>query len=371
MKLKEIISFLESIAPLALQEDYDNAGLIIGNIEKQVESTLICLDVTEAVLEEAVKNGHDLIISHHPLIFRGITKINPDQYPGNIIAGAIRHNIAVYAIHTNLDNVDQGISRLLAEQIGLKDLNVLKPLKGELKKLVVFCPDIKLSDGQYVPGLVRNAMFEAGAGFIGDYDSCSYNTDGMGTFRGLEGTNPFIGTQGKMTVQKEVKIETVVPSYLQNKVIKSMKEVHPYEEVAYDIYPLDNEYEKAGSGMIGDLPLEMTQKEFLNMVRENLGCKALRHSDISKKKISKVAVCGGAGSFLIGDAIRSEADAFISSDLKYHDYFGTNKNLLLVDAGHYETEQFFIDYLYQLLIKKFSTFAISKTMLISNPINYL
>ncbi len=371
MKISEIVKFLETIAPPSLQEDFDNSGLIVGSQEDEVNSVLLCLDLIPEIVEEAIQNKCQLIITHHPIIFKGIKSINSRTYPGNVIYKAIQHNMSIYAMHTNFDNIFKGVNYSLAQQLELNELQILKPRKAVLKKLVVFCPDIKLSDGSYVPGMVRNAMFEAGAGHIGNYDSCSYNIEGMGTFRGLEGTNPFVGTRGQMSVQKEVRVETVFPAYLENQIVKAMLEAHPYEEVAYDIYPLENETSFAGSGMLGQLALEMDTEEFLQHVKTKLGLKFLKYNSTYKGSIKKVAVCGGAGSFLLPDALHSGAQAFITADIRYHEYFGLDNQLLLIDAGHYETERFAIDYLHELLMKNFPTFAISKTRLISNPINYL
>jgi dinuclear metal center YbgI/SA1388 family protein len=371
MKIKEVINYLESIAPVSYQEDYDNAGLIIGDKNQEISSALICLDITEEVIEEARAGNHNLIIAHHPIIFRGLKKLSPKTFTNKNVLKAIKNDIAIYAIHTNLDNVSEGVNKKIAEKLGLQNVKILDPIKGDLKKLVVFCPDIKLSDGQYVPGKVRNAIFEAGAGYIGDYDSCSFNMDGLGTYRGMEGTNPFLGTKGQVNVQKEVKIETIFPAHLQSRIIEKMIEAHPYEEVAYDIYPLDNENPKVGAGVIGELKEKSDELEFLKEVKKTFESKCIKHTKLLNKKIKKVAVCGGSGSFLLNKAMGSGADIFISADFKYHDFFEANNNILIADIGHYESEQFTIDLLHDLLIKKFPTFAISKIKVKTNPINYL
>lgn len=371
MKIKDITNYLEEIAPPSFQESYDNAGLIYGDSNKTIDKALVCLDLTEDVLNEAVSAGADLIISHHPIVFKGIKKLTGKNYVEKILIKAIQKDIAIYAIHTNLDNVINGVNERISQNLNLKNIQVLRQVKGQLKKLVVYCPDIKMSDGQYVPGMVRNAIFEAGAGFIGDYDSCSFNSDGLGTYRGLEGTNPFIGTQGNTNVQKEVKIETIFPSHLEQKIISKMIEVHPYEEVAYDVYPLENSNTKLGAGIFGELAFEMDEKEFLKFVKEKMKVKVIRHTRFLNKTISKIAVCGGSGSFLLPDAINKNADVFISADFKYHDFFDADGKILIADIGHFESEQFTIDLIHDLLIKKFPTFAVSKTKVITNPINYL
>jgi dinuclear metal center YbgI/SA1388 family protein len=370
MKIKNIIEALERLAPHMLQEDYDNAGLIFGDLEKNLDGALICLDITEAIIDEAINNNCQLIISHHPLIFRSIKKLNSKQFPGRILIKAIQEEIAIYCIHTNLDNIRSGVNYILSEKLELENCRILKPQKGLLKKLVTFCPDIHLSDGSYVPDVVRAALFNAGAGYIGNYDSCSFNIHGEGTFRGLEGTDPFIGTKGELTSQKEIRVEIVFPAYNQANILEALLSSHPYEEVAYDIYPLDNVFEGAGSGMIGDLSVPLKEKDFLGFVKDQLGLSLIAHSAFMNKKISRIAICGGAGSFLLQDAIKARADVFLTGDLKYHDFFEPDGKILLADIGHYESEQFTIDLLYEYLIKIFNNFAFQKTKLKTNPINY-
>lgn len=371
MKIKEIISYIESFAPLAFQEEYDNAGLIIGDEKANVNSALLCFDVTLDVLEEAIKKKCNLIISHHPIIFIGIKKITGNNYIDQIIVKAIKNDIAIYAVHTNLDNIKSGINNMFCQKLGLTNCRILKPKRNLLQKLVTFCPDIKLPNGRYAPGAIRNALFAAGAGFIGNYDKCSHNIEGRGTFRGLEGTDPFIGKQGRTQVQKEVRIETIFPKYLQSKVISALLEAHPYEEVAYDIYPLDNPHNEVGAGMIGELEKEVKDIKFLQLVKKTLNCENIRHSNLLNKNIKKVAVCGGAGSYLLNDAISNKADIFISADFKYHEFFRADNKIIIADIGHYESEQFSIEILHDILTKKYTTFAFRKTSLKTNPIKYL
>jgi len=370
MKIKNIIEALDRLAPPMLQEDYDNAGLIYGDPEKDVDGALICLDITEAIIEEAINNNCQLIISHHPLIFRSIKKLNAYHFTGRILIKAIQEDISICCIHTNLDNIRSGVNNILSEKLELENCRILKPQKGLLKKLVTFCPDIHLSDGSYVPDVVRSALFNAGAGYIGNYDSCSFNITGEGTFRGLEGTDPFIGTKGELTSQKEIRVEIVFPAYNQVRILEALLLSHPYEEVAYDIYPLDNLFEGAGAGMIGDLAVPSKETDLLGFVKDQLRLPFIEHSAFLNKKVSRIAICGGAGSFLIQDAIKAHAEVFLTGDLKYHDYFEADGKILLADIGHYESEQFTIDLLYEYLIKIFNNFAFQKTKLKTNPINY-
>jgi len=371
MKIKQITDLLEKFAPLALQEHYDNSGLIVGNPEKEISKVLICLDVTGEVLEEAVKLKAGLIISHHPLIFKGLKRLTEGTNIERLVTKAIKNEIAIYAIHTNLDNIFTGVNLAICEKLELKNCRVLQPGQNLLKKLVTFCPDIRLADGTYVPDAVRKALFDAGGGYIGNYDSCSFNMEGTGTFRGLEDTMQFIGKKFEITEQKEIRVETIFPSYLQKNIIKALLEAHPYEEVAYDIYPLSNTFEKCGSGMIGELASDYDENEFLKLVKDQLQVKMLRHSRLRGKKIKIVAVCGGAGSFLISEAVCQNADVFVTADLKYHDFFEAEEGIMLVDAGHYETEQFSINLLFEFLTKIFPNFAFQKISFNSNPINYL
>ena len=304
------------------------------------------------------------------LIFKSIKKLSPHKYPDKIFIKAIQEEIAIYSIHTNLDNVFLGVNNILAEKLELENCRILSPQKGLLKKLVTFCPDIHLSDGIYVPDMVRTSLFNAGAGCIGNYDNCSFNMQGEGTFRGLEGTDQFIGTKGELTSQKEIRVEVIFPVYNQKSVINALLSAHPYEEVAYDIYPLDNFFEDVGAGIIGELTVPSKETDFLDFVKDQLGLISVKHSHFLNKKVIRVAICGGSGSFLINDAIKEKADIFLTGDLKYHDFFEADNKILLADIGHYESEQFTIDLLYEYLIKNFNNFAFQKTKLKTNPINY-
>jgi dinuclear metal center YbgI/SA1388 family protein len=364
MKLSEIIGFLEGMAPKALQESYDNSGLLIGRDGSEVDKALICLDLTEAVMDEAVQEGAGLVISHHPLIFGGLKNISDRDATGRVIIRAIKNNIAVYAIHTNLDNAFRGVNAALCERLGLTGCKILRPAMEKLRKLVTFCPA-----SHTIP--VREALFAAGAGHIGRYDSCSYNTEGHGTFRAGEGADPFVGSIGELHTEPETRIEVIFPAYIQQHLIAALHERHPYEEVAYDIYPLMNEYGLAGAGMTGSLKKAVSEEDFLLLVKKQLGTALIRHSPLTGKKVRKIAVCGGSGSFLIPDAMLAGADVFVTADIKYHQFFEAEGKMLIADAGHYETEQFVKDLLYKWLNEKFPTFALRISECNTNAVHYL
>lgn len=364
MKIKDVASFLESLAPLAWQEDYDNAGLTCGNPEQELTGVLVTLDVTDAVLEEAESKRCNLIVSHHPVIFRAVKKITPGTPEGALMMKAIQKGIALYAIHTNLDNWHQGVSAILCEKLGIKNLRVLAPRSGRLRKLVTFCP----SD---YAAKVREALFKAGAGHIGNYDACSYNLEGFGTFRAQEGANPFVGEVGKIHHENEVRIETIFPDHIASKLIGALLAAHPYEEVAYDIYPLSNEEPLVGSGMTGELDKPVPAAEFLATVKQVLGIPVIRHTELTGRKIQKVACCGGSGAFLIPDARRAGAELFLTGDIKYHEFFQGDRQMILADIGHYESEQFAKELIANVLIKNFSNFAVLISEEGVNPVNYL
>lgn len=363
MTVKEILSCLTQVAPLSWQESYDNAGLQVGDENAEVSKALIALDVTEALVDEAIAKSFNLIISHHPLIFRGLKHLTPKSPIERAVVKAIKNDIAIISMHTNLDNSCLGVNRRLGEMLGLKNLHILQPMNGRLMKLVVFCP------ADYAEK-VRSAMFEVGAGRIGNYDSCSFNAAGQGSFRAGEETHPFVGEQGKLHLENEIRIETIVPDHLLNRVISAMLKVHPYEEVAYDVYQLQNEFPLAGSGMIGEFENEMPEMDFLNLVSETIGTPCLRHSAMTGRMIKRVALCGGAGSFLLDDAKSAQADAFLSADMKYHEFFEPDDDILLVDGGHFETEQFTKELIRDLIQKKFATFAAEIAETNTNSVHY-
>ncbi len=365
MKVSDITNYLESIAPAALQESYDNAGLIIGNYNSEITGVLISLDITEEIIDEAIERNLNMIISHHPIVFSGIKRFNGNNYVERCVIKAIKNNIAIYSAHTNIDAVIQnGVNTKIGEKIGLKNTRILSPVKGVLNKIAVFVPQKNAEQ-------VRTAMFNAGAGKIGNYDSCSFNIDGKGTFKGNEATNPHAGKKGELHTEQEVKIETIVPSYLTNKVVSSMINAHPYEEVAYDVYKIENEWTEAGSGMIGELEKPEDAMVFLNRIKEIFGCGCIKYTEATGKTIQKVALCGGSGSFLLNNAKREKADIFITGDFKYHQFFDADNQIIIADIGHYESEQYTKELFYELLTKKFSNFAVCLTNISTNPIKYL
>ncbi|MES2873111.1 MAG: Nif3-like dinuclear metal center hexameric protein [Bacteroidota bacterium] len=364
MKLRELATFLETLAPLALQEDYDNSGLIVGDPERELSGALISLDCTEAVIDEAIALGFNLVISHHPIVFRGLKKFNGKSYVERVVIKAIKNDIAIYAIHTNFDNVLEGVNKKICDKLGIIDPWILKPKEGSLKKLVTFCPDADAEN-------IRKALFDVGAGRIGDYSECSYNIQGFGTFKAGQGANPFVGEIGKRHTESELRIETVYPASIERKLIAALLEVHPYEEVAYDLYPISNAHPQVGSGMIGNLRSDQDEIEFLKFIKDVLNAKVIRHTAVRGKMIRRVAVCGGSGSFLLGNAINAGADIFVTADFKYHEFFDAEGKVIIADVGHFESEQFTQDLLLELITEKFSNFALRLTAQNTNPINYL
>jgi dinuclear metal center YbgI/SA1388 family protein len=363
VQMKEIARTLEDLAPLSFQESYDNSGLQVGDMGMEVTGILIALDVTEKVIDEAAGLGFNLVISHHPVIFGGLKSVTGRTAPERIVKKAIQQGIALYSSHTNMDAVPGGVNSAMAGRLGLTRQRILEPVKGRLKKLAVYVPHAYLEK-------VRTAMFEAGAGHIGAYDSCSFNLEGKGTFRGGEGTDPFVGKPGELHQEPETRVETIVPDHLAGRVVKAMVAAHPYQEVAYDIYPLENESGGAGMGMVGELEVPMDEVAFLNFVKERFGVAVIRHSELLGSAVRRVAVCGGSGSFLTGKAIGSGADVFITGDLKYHQFSEADGRIVLMDIGHFESEQFTRELFYDLLMKKFPKFAIRLSEADTNPIKY-
>jgi len=363
MKIRELTQHLESIAPLTYQESYDNSGLIVGHPEDEIRRALVSLDCTEEVVDEAVRKGCDMVVSHHPIVFRGLKKLNGTNYVERTVLKAVRNNIALYAIHTNLDNVLGGVSSKIAEKLGLLDHTVLDPKGGLLKKLTVYVPRTHVET-------VRNALFDAGAGAIGRYDQCSYNTVGYGTFRGLEGAAPTIGQVGTQERVEETKIEVVYPAVHERAVVVAMYAAHPYEEVAHNIVALENPLHSVGAGAIGNLPEPMAGRDFLAYLKERMRLDVIRHTQLPAAPLSRVAVCGGAGSFLLPAAKRSGADVFISADFKYHEFFDAEGEILIADIGHFESEQFTSELLFGVIREKFPNFAVLLTETDTNPVKY-
>lgn len=363
MKIQDIILLLEKIAHPSLQESYDNAGLLTGNASWDCKGIITCLDATEEVVLEAISKNCNLVIAHHPIIFKGLKKINGKNYVERTIITAIKNDIAIYAIHTNLDNVIDGVNGKIADKIGLVNRSILSPKENLLQKLAVFVPPA------YKQALL-DALFTAGAGDIGHYSECSFVSPGTGSFKAGEGTNPFVGNPGERHYENEEKVEVVFPVWLQPNVLRAMKNAHPYEEVAHDIFAMQNSHQYAGSGILGELTAEMDENAFLGLLKTRFGLSVIRHTSLTGKPVKKVAVCGGSGSFLTGTAIASGADVYITGDIKYHEFFDADGKLLLADIGHYESEQFTIDLLFDILSENFPNFAVLKTAVKTNPVNY-
>ncbi len=362
-KLKEITRFLENLAPLSLQESYDNAGLLTGNLDAEITSVVVTLDATEAVIDEAVRKKAQLVVAHHPIIFSGLKKITGKNYVERTIIKAIKNDIAIYAAHTNLDSVTGGVNSKICEKLQLKNCTVLQPAQGQLKKLITYIPHSFTQK-------VREAIFAAGAGNIGNYDSCGFTSEGEGTFRGNKSSTPFVGEKGEIHTEKETRFETVFPAYLQSRVVDALLNSHPYEEVAYDIYSLDNNFNTSGMGMVGILPESKSEKEFLVQLKQIFNTGVIKHTALTGGKVKKVAVCGGAGSFLLKRAIAAGADFFVSGDFKYHEFFDAENKIVIADVGHFESEQFTKELFYELLTKKFPKFAVHLSEANTNPVFY-
>ncbi len=363
MRLAVLIRHLETFAPLNYQEDYDNSGLIVGDPNEEIQGALVALDCLESVVDEAILHNCNLIITHHPIVFKGLKKITGKNYVERVVLKAIKNNIALYAIHTNLDHVSYGVNGVISGRLGLKNTKILSPKGSILKKLVTFCPTAQADQ-------VRAAIFAAGGGNISNYSECSFNAEGFGTFKAGEDTDPFVGEKGQQHQEPEVRIETIFKSQDQRKVLIALFEHHPYEEVAYDIYPLENKLDSVGAGMIGWLEEALDGAEFLRLLKNNMDATVIRHTRLLPKKIRKVAVCGGSGSFLLQAAIAAGADAFVTADFKYHEFFDADEKLVIADIGHFESEQFTSDLLIDIIQEKFPNFAIRLTEHNTNPINY-
>ena len=362
-QIREVTSYLESLAPLGSQESYDNCGLIVGDSSVEVKGVLVSLDCIEKTVEEAIELGCNLIIAHHPIVFKGLKKINGSDYIQRTVIKAIKNDIAIYAIHTNLDNYRFGVNYEIGTRLGLKNLQILSPKPNVINKITCFVPNNHLE-------AVSNAMFNAGAGNIGDYSNCGFTTQGMGTFLPNENAKPFEGENGELSKVNETRFEAVCSSHVTGSVISAMIASHPYEEVAYDIVAAVNSNPYEGSGMVGELESEVDEIEFLNFVKQEFKCGVIRHTDLMGTPIKKVAFCGGAGSFLLNQAKKSKADIFITGDYKYHEFFDAEGQIVIADIGHFESEQFTSNRIASILTNKFTTFALHLTVVNTNPINY-
>ena len=363
MKVKDFTSALEEIAPLNYAEGFDNVGLLVGDYNDEVTKVLVCLDTTPEVVDEAIEEGANLIISFHPIVFSGLKKLNGKTYVERAVIKAIKNGINIYATHTALDNSFEGVNRGIVNQLKLQNAEVLIPKHDTLKQLVTYAPANAVES-------VKQALYAAGAGRIGNYDSCGFLIEGIGNFRPLEGANPTIGTINTIEEVEEVRIEVIVPQHVEGKVLNALFTSHPYEEVAYSLFLVKNTNKYIGLGMVGELEKEMSEADFIVYLKEKMNTPLVRHSRFLNKPIKKVAVLGGSGAFAIKNAIASKADAYITSDLKYHDFFSAEDQIILMDIGHYESEQFTINLISSYLKEKFSSFVVFNSGIITNPVNY-
>ncbi|CAM1344445.1 Nif3-like dinuclear metal center hexameric protein [Tenacibaculum amylolyticum] len=364
MIIRDITNYIEELAPLAYAEDFDNVGLLVGSYNTEVTGVLVTLDTLEQTVDEAIANNCNLIVSFHPIIFGGLKKLNGNNYVERTVLKAIQNNIAIYATHTALDNSNKGVSARMCEVLQLQNTKTLIPKKGIIKKLTTYVPYADAND-------LRQQLFNAGAGTIGNYDLCSFNIEGKGSFRGNEHSNPTVGEKGALQFEEETCISVIFESYLEGKVLSALFKNHPYEEVSYEVITLDNYHQNVGMGMIGEFPEAIAENDFLQFVKSTFKTDCVRHSKLLSKPIKKVAVLGGAGSFAISNAIRAGADAYVSADFKYHEFYKAENKILLADVGHYESEQFTKNLLVEYLTKKFTSFAIILSEKSTNPIHYI
>ena len=364
MKIKEIISVLEKMAPLAYAEDFDNVGLLVGNQESEATGVLVCHDALENIIDEAITKSCNMVVCFHPILFSGLKKITGKNYVERAVIKAIKNDIAIYAVHTALDNHQEGVNKIFSDALGLVNTKILVPKQNFIRKLVTFTIPENAEE-------VRNALFDAGAGNIGNYENCSFNSKGIGTYMGNEHSNPQVGERFEFVQGDEIKIEVTFEKYLENKILKALFKSHAYEEVAYEIYELQNQHQNIGLGMIGELKNPMSEKEFLLFAKEKMECGGIRHSSFIGAPIKKVAVLGGAGSFGIKNAIQAGADAYLTADLKYHQFYEAENKLLLADIGHFESERYTKNYIVEYLRKKILNFAVILSEENSNPVKYL
>lgn len=363
MKISNVIGFLESRVPRSMQEAYDNCGLLVGDREQAITGVLIALDCTPEIVEEAEQTNCNLIIVHHPVIFKGLKKLTGTNAVEQTIIACIQKNIALYAIHTNLDNYQFGVNQEIGKRLGLKELRILRPKKEVLNKLIVYVPVDAAS-------AVSEAVFSAGAGNIGNYKECSFTLEGTGTFMPVGDANPTTGELNVRSELRELRMEFLLSTHVIDPVLKAMREAHPYEEVAYELIALQNENQTEGSGMYGELEKPLDEVTFLAQLKKDFNCGCIRHTKLLGRQIKRVAFCGGSGSFLLQDAKAVGADVFITGDFKYHEFFDAEEELVIADIGHYESEQFTVNLLADILTENFSTFAVRLTGINTNPINY-
>ncbi|MCR9264863.1 MAG: Nif3-like dinuclear metal center hexameric protein [Flavobacteriaceae bacterium] len=364
MTVKDIAKILEELAPLPHAEGFDNVGLLVGNPSMTVQGILVTLDTLENVVDEAIEKKHNLIVSFHPIIFSGLKKLTGRTYVERVVMKAIAHNIAIYSMHTALDNSPMGVNAKICEVLGIQDPKILIPKTGSIRKLTTYAP---LEDAEKV----KSALFKAGAGEIGKYSNCSFSTEGVGSFKAGTNANPSVGEVGELHLEKEVQINVIYSFEKESNLLKALFGAHPYEEVAYEIVALENVNQDLGMGMVGELKTEMEEQTFLKQLKKTMNASVVRHSQLLGKKVKKVAVLGGSGAFAITAAKKAKADVFITSDLKYHQFYEAEGQLVIADIGHFETEQFTKDLLVDYLTKKIPNFAVSLSESITNPIKYL
>lgn len=363
MTISGVIAEIEKRLPLQQAEDFDNVGLLCGVANRDVSGVLVCHDALENVVEEAIAKNCNLIVCFHPIIFSGLKSLTGKNYVERAVLKAIENKIAIYAIHTAFDNDFFGVNAGICNHLGLQNLQILQPKKNNLKQLSVFVPNDNSEQ-------VKEALFSAGAGNIGFYDECSFTMNGNGTFKPLKGSNPTLGTQNTRENVSEDYISVIFEGYKQNQIVAALKAAHPYEEVAYQIVQLENENQYSGLGMFGEFAEEMNEQEFLSFVKEKFNLNIIKHSDFTNKKVKRVGVLGGSGASGIKAALAKKCDAYLTGDLKYHDYFLAESKMLLCDIGHYESEQLVSQQIFEILSQKFSTFAILKSCEKTNPVNY-
>jgi dinuclear metal center YbgI/SA1388 family protein len=364
MIVQDVINYLEELSPLAYAEDFDNVGLLVGNKSNNVNGILVTLDTLETVVDEAIDNNCNLIVSFHPIIFKGLKTLTGKSYVERVVMKAIKHDISIFAIHTALDNALQGVNNQICEQLGLSNRKILIPQNGSIKKLTTYIPKKNAET-------IREELFNAGAGAIGNYNHCSFNVEGIGTFNGNENSNPTIGEKGITQHEEEIKLTVTFAKHLESKILQALFKSHPYEEVAYEITTLENKNQHIGMGMIGELESPMDETSFLNHLKLKMNSKCVRHSALLRKPIKKVAVLGGSGSFAITAAKSAGVDCFVTADLKYHDFFAAENSILLADIGHYESEQYTKNLLVAFLTEKMPNFAIILSKTNTNPVKYL
>ncbi len=364
MIVQEVTDILEELAPLAQAEDFDNVGLLVGKPKDKVNGILVTLDTLENVLDEAIAHDCNMIVSFHPIIFNGLKRITGANYVERTVLKAIKHNISIYSMHTALDNSPHGVNAKICEVLGLTNTEILIPKKGNIKKLTTYVPKTSAER-------LKGALFLAGAGNIGNYSDCSFTVDGTGSYRGGKGSNPTIGERGQLELAEETQINVTFSSYKERAILQALFQNHPYEEVAYEIFTLDNQNQNIGMGMVGNLQKEMDETDFLSYLKSKMNVSTVRHSALLGKSVHKVAVLGGSGAFAISAAIQSGADVFVTSDVKYHQFFEAENKVVIADIGHYESEQFTKNLLADYLTKKIPNFAIRLSESNTNPIKYL